>query len=261
MCAFALAFALRHGSYGPSDWLVLLLPLALCAAFVAALGPSLRLSRLQAILLLLFGLQAVWTASSMIWAGSRSNAWEEINRTFLYLCALAIAVAAVRWYGSRARFWLGIGLVSVVTVVAVTILVRVGFSADQIRYFPGGRLTYPVTYTNGIAALLMMGFWLALGMANSVRTRARHVWLQPLLLVLSAVFLELAVLPQSRGALWTTVLMVPVFVILSPGRFRALTNLVLVGIPLVGLRGSGVGLDVSHADFLKDKGAMSPVRA
>ncbi len=233
MCAFALVFALRHGSYLPSDWLVFLMPVTLCAAVIAAFGPPLRLGRLQTVLLLLFGLQVVWTAASFIWAGSRSNAWEEINRTFLYFCAFATGAAAVRWYGSRARFWLGLGLVSVVTVVALMILIRVGFAADQARYFPEGRLSYPVTYTNGIAALLMVGLWLALGMANSVRSRARQVWLQPVLLALGAIFLELAVLSQSRGALWTTILMVPLFLILSPGRFRALTNLALVGIPLV----------------------------
>ena len=43
-------------------------------------------------LLLLLGLLAAWTAASLLWAGSRSNAWEETNRTLFYLVAVALVV-------------------------------------------------------------------------------------------------------------------------------------------------------------------------
>jgi small neutral amino acid transporter SnatA (MarC family) len=44
--------------------------------------------------------------------------------------------------------------------------------------------------------------------------------------------LELALLPQSRGAFWTFFLVLPFFVVLSTNRFRALADLVIVLLPV-----------------------------
>jgi hypothetical protein len=35
----------------------------------------------------------------MLWAESSANAWEEINRTFLYLLGATLVFVAVRWAG------------------------------------------------------------------------------------------------------------------------------------------------------------------
>ena len=230
LATVSLALVFRHGAYAPVDWLLLMVAVALLAAVVFAWGPSVGLSSMQRILLGLLGLQAVWTAASMLWAGSVSNAWQETNRTLFYLLAIGLVVAAVRWNGPRTLTWLAGGLVAVAGVVAVAILLRLGLAADPLRLFANGRLNYPVSYWNGLAALLMIGFWLALGLGT---TGIRYRWTQPLLLACAVLFLELAVLPQSRGALWTFAFVVPFFVILSPHRFRALANLAMVLAPLV----------------------------
>ena len=59
------------------------------------------------------------------------------------------------------------------------------------------------------------------------------LWTQPLLLALAVVLVEVALLPQSRGALWTFFLVLPFFVIFSTHRFRALIDLVIVVAPVV----------------------------
>ena len=181
-------------------------------------------------LLLLLGLLAAWTAASLLWAGSRSDAWEETNRTLFYLVAVALVVVFVRLVGPRSWIWLIVGLIAVITVTAFLVLLRLGWASDPTLYFASGRLNYPITYWNGLAAFLVMGFWLALGAANA---GGRLVWAQALLLALATLFLELALLPQSRAALWSLALVLPFFVVLSPHRFRALTNLAVVCFPVV----------------------------
>jgi len=91
--------------YSPGDWLPLMIAVALLAAVACVWGPSLRLSRTQKILLGLFVLQALWTAASMLWAWSASNAWQETNRTLFYVLAAIVVFSAVRWTGPKALLW------------------------------------------------------------------------------------------------------------------------------------------------------------
>ena len=205
-------------------------------------------SRFQKVVLGLFAAQVVWTVASIIWATSAGDAWEEINRTLFYALGVALTFVAVRWARQAGLNALAVLLSGTVGVMAVVVAVRLGTSSDPVGLFVGGRLNYPVTYFNGLASLLMIGFWLALGAANATGTRLPRGepaaeerrtrewfprWTQPLLLALSVFLLELALLPQSRGALWTFFLVIPFFVFLSPHRFRALVDLVIVALPVI----------------------------
>jgi hypothetical protein len=247
LLATSLTVVIRHGGYAPADWLLPMIVLGAVGLALAALavfriwpragtaafgtvGANPRLSSSQRILLLLLGLLAAWTAASLLWAGSRSDAWEETNRTLFYLVAVALVVVFVRLVGPRSWVWLIVGLLAVTTVTAFLVLLRLGLASDPMLYFASGRLNYPITYWNGLAAFLAMGFWLALGAANA---GGRLVWGQALLLALATLFLELALLPQSRAALWSLAFVLPFFVVLSPHRFRALTNLAVVCFPAV----------------------------
>jgi hypothetical protein len=267
--AVSVGFVFQGGAYGPSTWLPLLVAVAALLLVVALAGPAVFSGRFQKVLLAVFALQAVWTAVSVFWAGSRSNAWEETNRTLFYALTLVLVFAAVRWAGVAAVKAIAASATVVAGVVAVVALANLALTSDPLSLFVGGRLNYPITYFNGLAALLMVGFWLALGMANGARCSPRADakdlqpagapsdseeprsrvawrrsqahggaaggfprWSQPLLLVLAVVLLEVALLPQSRGALWTFFLVVPFFVILSPHRFRALVDLVIMVVPV-----------------------------
>ncbi|MBN1320240.1 MAG: O-antigen ligase family protein [Thermoleophilia bacterium] len=166
LCAVCLGLAFQGGAYSPADWLPFLVGVAALALVVSISGPEVLTGRYQRVLLAIFGLQAVWTAASIFWATSLGNAWEEINRTFFYAVGIALAFAAVRWAGRVGLDALTALLTAVIGAAAVVIVVRLAVSGDPSIYFAGGRLNYPVTYFNGLACLLMMGFWLALGMAN-----------------------------------------------------------------------------------------------
>ena len=235
LCIVSLGLAFRSGAYSLADWVPFLIGVAALAVMVAISGPAVFSGRFQKILLALFALQAVWTASSIFWATSLGNTWEEINRTLLYAVGIGLVFAAVRWAGPTGLKALAALVTAVIGVMALVIVIRLGVSDDPSGFFISGRLRYPITYYNALAALLMVGFWLALGMANGMRQTERRFprWTQPLLLALGVFFAELALLPQSRGALWTFFLVVPFFVILSPHRFRALVDLGIVVLPVV----------------------------
>ncbi len=231
LCAVCLGLAFRSGAYRPVDWLPFLIGVAALAVVAGMSGPAVLSGRVQKVLLGLFGAQAAWTAASLLWATSTANAWEETNRTLFYATAMTLVFVAVRWTGALGLRALVMLVTAAIAVMALVVVVRLGISDDFSRYFPDGRLQYPVGYFNGLASLLMIGFWLALGMANGSRGGLPR-WIQPLLLALGVLFAELALLPQSRGALWTFFLAVPFFLILSTNRFRALVDLAIVVLPV-----------------------------
>lgn len=237
---------------------------------VTVAASPVRSTRMQKWLLVVFGVQTVWTGASLLWATSLANAWEETNRTVFYALAVFLVFAALRWAGATGLKVLALSIAGLATIVAAVVIATLATSGDPLALFVDGRLNYPITYYNGLAALLMMGFWLLLVLANGARyapkeqtpassaqettqegdapesrmarRRARvqrpvtggfRRWTQPVLLVLAVVLLELALLPQSRGAFWTFFLVIPFYVIFSPHRFRALFDLAIMVVPVV----------------------------
>lgn len=278
LSAVVLGLAFRSGAYSPADWLPFLIGVAALGLMMAVSGPAVPSGRGQRVLPALFGLLALWTVLSVSWATSQGDTWEEINRTLFYAVAIALVFAAVRWAGPLALRVLAGLLTAVVVIVALVILVQLGTNPDAVSLLPGGRLNYPITYWNGLACFLMIGFWLALGLANGAMEAPRAGRsgpaaelngaaaaqapptapqktstlllriAQPVLLVAAVILLEIMLLPQSRGALWTFFLVIPVFVILSPNRFRALADLGIVVLPLILFWGRLNGVYVAVRD-------------
>jgi O-antigen ligase len=295
LAAASLGLVFRSGAYSPADWLPFMIGVGALALMVAISSPTVTAGPLQRVLLGAVALLAVWTTLSIFWASSLGDTWEEINRTAFYVLVIALVFAGVRWSGPTGLRVLATLIVVIVGITAVVIAVKLATDSDAIGMLPHGRLNYPITYFNGIACFLMVGFWLCLGLANGMggapsrrkpgrRTGAYETpgvpsdgtlavpqtqavmtptaatpvdsgagrlaaepkrpprastfaigtrVAQPLLLMLAVFLLEFALLPQSRGALWTFVLVIPFFVIFSPNRFRALADLAMVAIPLV----------------------------
>lgn len=284
LCGASLVLAFRHGAYSPIYWLPLLVGVAALALTLALAAPGAWAGRSQKVLLALFAAQTVWTALSLLWASSPFNAWQELNRTLLFGLGLVLAFVAVRWIGGRGLEWLAALITAVAAVVGLAIVVRLATAVDPAALFVGGRLNYPITYWNALASFLMLGFWLALGLANAGwerrsaswdaapeagdgplrrdRARARgavawrFVWAPPVLLAVAVVLLELALLPQSRGALWTFFLVVPFFVLLSPHRFRALLQLAFVVLPVILFWDRLNGVYVAFPEGASPKGAL-----
>ena len=250
LCALTLALAYEGGAYGPATWLPFSVGVAALAVVLGTSAPALTADRLQKVILALFAAQTAWTFASLLWASSTANAWEEANRTAFYALVIALTFAAMRWGRRIALTWLPVLLLAVTVTVAVVTVLMLGFKPEPAELLPGGRLSYPVTYTNGLASFLMIGFWLALGLANATHRRASRRkatlagpgtgpahrfrwWMQPILLAMGAFLAAMAFLSQSRGALWTLCLVVPFFFILSPHRVRAFVNLGIVLLPVI----------------------------
>ncbi len=250
LCGVCLGMTYAGTSYAPRYWLPFLIAVAALAIVMSAAGPAVPSGRFQKILLALFALQAVWTAASILWAGSQANAWEEINRTLFYVVTVALVFTAVRWAGRTGLKALALLVLGVTALIAFETAMGLAVANEPLDFFASGRLNHPIAYFNGLACLWMIGFWLALGMANGAQHGEDHPpsgritilrsgtgdlsrWTQPVLLALAVFLAEMALLPQSRGALWAFFLTIPFFVILSPNRFRALVNLVIVVVPVV----------------------------
>jgi hypothetical protein len=259
LAGVCVALVYENGAYGPRSWLPAVIGVAALAIVATIAGPALWSERFQKILVALFGLQALWTAASIIWATSQANAWEETNRTFLYAVAVALSFVAVRWARRLGLRILALLIAAIAAIVAFETAIGLAVSEDLSRLFVVGRLNYPIGYFNALACFWMIGFWLSMGMANapgyepestlanrfvaSRRTPAGRVsapivehspyWAQPVLLSVAVFLAEMALLPESRGALWTFFLVIPFFVILSPNRFRALIDLGIVVLPVV----------------------------
>ena len=172
--AVSVGLVLPGGSYAPYTWLPLMAAVAGLALVIALAGPAVFSGRYQKILLAVFALQAVWTAASVFWADSQANAWEETNRTLFYALTLALAFTAVRWAGPAGLRAVAVAVLVVSLGVAAWLLVALNTSSHPLDFFSSGRLYFPITYFNGLAALLMVGFWLALGLANGPRCAAKR---------------------------------------------------------------------------------------
>ena len=292
----SLALVFRSGAYAPGDWLPFVIGVGALALMIIISAPSVTADPMQRLVLGIFAALAVWTALSIFWTSSLGDTWEEINRTLFYAVTIALTFAAVRWSGPLGLKVLAGLVTAVVTLTALVILVQLATNDDAISLLPSGRLNYPITYWNGLACFLVVGFWLAMGLANgmggrpsrrsparrgsgapqepaanALSARAEGVpqgpdgtapaadatidldaaqpqaepkrpnpvraglarATQPLLLMVAVFLLEFALLPQSRGGLWTFFLVIPFFVVLSPNRFRALVDLIIVAVPVV----------------------------
>jgi hypothetical protein len=250
LCALTLALAYEGGGYGPATWLPFSIGVAALAVVLATSAPTLTADRLQKVILALFAAQTAWTFASLLWASSTANAWEEANRTIFYALVIALTFAAMRWGRRIALTWLPVLLLAVTVIVAVVTFLMIWLKSEPAQLLSDGRLSYPVTYTNGLASFLIIGFWLALGLANATHRRASRRqatpagpgtgpvhrfrwWMQPIFLAMGVFLVTISLLCQSRGALWILCLVVPFFFILSPHRVRAFVNLGIVLLPVI----------------------------
>ncbi len=175
--------------------------------------PPPRLSPAQLAALGLFLALAAWTALSLLWAASPAAAWNEPIALFCNRFGFALASAGLAYAGGRGIVWLcGTAFLGVV-VVAMGMVARILTVPNPLSFFRDGRTLSPVTYWNGLACLLMIGFWLALGLTLG---RWRRWSVEPLLLAAALALVEFAVLPQSRGAFWAFLLSCPVYILVTP---------------------------------------------
>lgn len=196
-----------------------------------------RLTLLAAALLAGFTL---WSFLSILWADVPGDAWDGANRTLLYLVVFLL-FALPRWRPGAAATLLGIYSAALAVVATITIVDLLS-TADPATMFIGGRLIEPAGYQNAVTALLIGGAWPALLLSS----RRETPWpLRGFFLAVAGLLVQLALLPQSRGAAIVLPFALLLWFAIVPSRLRGLA--VIVPVAAVTLVSAPRLLDVYDA--------------
>lgn len=250
--ALFIWWAADEGGYLPTTWgLSALLVLGLLVATVVGVGLGrLRLTRPAAIALAALAAYTAWSYLSITWASSPGDALTGSNRTLLFLLLFAL-FALLPWrpwtaLATLSAFALGLGALAVVT------LARLTSGGEVPGMFTDGRLTAPVGYVNGAAALFMIAALVAIALS----ARRELPWLlRGTLLALATAALQASVLSESRGWLFSLPVVALLALALVPQRLR----LALWALP--PLAGCALALPALLDVFSRTDAAQTPVLA
>jgi hypothetical protein len=223
-----LVWAVHNGGYDAETWYWgALATLGVLAGTLVTLGPRLRrLPRPGMIALVLFALFVAWSYLSIAWAASPGDALQGSNRALLFLLLFTLLLV-LPWTPQSALMVLvafGIGLGVIGTVLMVRLASDDGVSGLVI----GGRLLAPTGYFNATAALFTIDALVCTALASR---RELPGLLRGLLLAFGCIGLQLALIVQSRGWLFTLPLVVLAAILVSTDRLRLALAAIL---PLAG---------------------------
>jgi hypothetical protein len=224
--ALMLVWAVHDGGYDADTWYWgALTMLALLTAVVLSRGWRwAQISRAGRIALLAFALYVAWSYVSITWAQSPGDALQGSNRALLYLLLFA-TMLVLPWTIEGAviallTFVVGVG------VVAVVLLFRLASADNVANLVIGGRLAAPTGYYQSTAALFTIE---ALGAIALASRRELPGLLRGALIGFACAGLQLAVIVQSRGWLFTLPLVAIVAIVLVPDRLRVAAAAVIPG--------------------------------
>jgi hypothetical protein len=249
--AVFVAWAASEGGYVPDSLypgalFMLGLLVATTFGFRWELG---RLPRTTAIALALLAAFALWSFVAILWADDKAVAWDGANRSLLYLTIFAL-FALPRWRARNAATVLGIYSLGIAVLGAVLVL-DLTRSGDPELSFINGRLSDPTGYQNATAALFASASWPALFLAS----RRETPWpARGLALAAAAFLIQLAVIPQSRGAFIVYPITVVLYFVVVPGRVRS--ALALLPVAAATALAGPILLDVFSASSAELPGAL-----
>jgi hypothetical protein len=230
--ALVLYLALEGGGYdtivrsqvGITVWWLVLI-----GALIGVL-PMARPSRAAWLGLGLLTLFLAWTALSVIWTESSERTFEEVARVAAYLGVLVLAVGIQRDDDSLRRTVTSVAAaIGVVAIIALLSRLQPEWfpSSDRVvRFLPTieGRLTYPLDYWNGLAALLAIGTPMLL----TVALNARRLFVQALAAAALPAVLLAGFFTFSRGGALEIGVAALVFFALYPRRLAALPTVATI---------------------------------
>ncbi|MEO7197379.1 MAG: O-antigen ligase family protein [Solirubrobacterales bacterium] len=221
---------------------------ALIATVLTFRGRTAPLPRLASLAAALLAAFTLWSFLSILWADVPADAWDGANRTLLYL-VVYLLFATPQWRAEQAATLFGAYGIAIGAVAVLTLLDILG-SATPVQSFIDGRLIDPAGYQNASAALLIGGLWPALLLSS----RRETPWqLRGLFLAIAGLLAQLAVLPQSRGAVLVLPIALFLYLAIVPSRLRTLAVMLPVGVG-VALTAPRM-LDVS--DTIQARGDLS----
>jgi len=170
---------------------------------------------------------AIWTGIGISWSESSERSVVELARAATYLGVLALAISAQGRHGlRRAVYSIGAALAVVGVLALLSRLHPSWFPANETSAVfdsARARLSYPVNYWNGLAALMAIGVPLLLAVA----VEGRRVATQALATAAIPVMALASFYTLSRGGAGEIALALIGFAALYPRRLAALPSLLL----------------------------------
>ncbi len=213
-----------HSQVGIVVWWIVLVGAAW------AILPAARLSRAAWAGLALFAAFVGWTAIASTWSLSSERSLQDLSLVALYLGILVLSLGIYRDREHAVRHSVNAIATAIVIVAILALASRLHpglFPAahQTASFLPGaeGRLSWPLNYWNGLAALLAMGIPLLLTVATSSRTlpvQAAAAGAIPLVGLCGY-------LTFSRGGAFEAAGAVVVFLLLAPQRIPKLATLLV----------------------------------
>ena len=223
-----ILWAAHDGGYDEDTWYWgALILLALVAMVVGGLfGPLRRLGTATKVALGAFTLYVAWSYASIAWAAYRGDALSGSNKALLYLLIFTLC-ALSRWTPRRA-LWMTTAFTVAVGAVGALILLKMALGQHPASLFTEGRLISPTGYLNANAALFMGAA--LLGVTLAVR-RELPLVLRGVLLAIACEGVQLALLAESRGWLFTVPAVLLVALVVVRDRLRIAVAAI---IPVIG---------------------------
>lgn len=262
LATWALAFSLvaylglKGGGFDPlvHDQVALAAWWVTLAGVAVGALPRSRLGRLDWAALALLGALVCWTALSLLWTESVGNTSGEVARVAGYLGILWLAMLVRGGDGAR-RIVAGVGA-AIALVAFVALLSRLHPSwfpeaGETVLFISDSRerLSYPLNYWNGLAALIAIGAPLMLQLATGART----VVVRSLAAAALPALALTAFFTLSRGGIAAAFLALAIYLALSVDRLpRALTLL------LGGAGGAALVFAAASRDALQE-GLRGPI--
>jgi tetratricopeptide (TPR) repeat protein len=171
------------------------------------------------------GLAAILALStaSWLWAESKEAVWTDTNRLAFYCAVFAIVVLAVRDHRSARLMMITLGASALLVSLWLCASMLLGEAQGD---FAGRRLNSPIGYINGNAALLVMGIWPWLALAETAKRSSVRAWS----LGAASLIAGTCVLTQSRAVLPASLAAVILVLGCAGGRTTRAFNLLLVAV-------------------------------
>jgi len=228
VAASAVALALAGGGFEPTAYAAAGMVVWIAVVVGMAVGVLPRSQPPRAALvagIALAGLAAM-TALSLAWASDDGNAFEDVVRALAYLGAFTAVVFASR--RAEAEPWLAGLAIGLTAVGVIALLARFepslfGNPDADLADLPAvlGRLTYPIGYWNGLAAVMAAAIVLLCWFGASARSPgARSLAAAGLAPVILALWMT-----DSRGGIVAAGLAFCVLLATGPRRSRLVANL------------------------------------
>jgi hypothetical protein len=222
-----LVWAVDNGGYDPTTWYWgALVVLAMAAAAILTRRRGISLGKPTTVALAAFAAYVAWSYLSITWAGSKGDALDGSNRALLYLLIFSV-MAMAPWTPRRALAALT-AFALFVGGVGIVLLARLSSGRHIAGLFVSGRLASPTGYINATAALFTLAALVAIVLASRSELPGE---IRGALTAAACADLQLAVIVQSRGWLFTLPLVAIVGSLVARDRLRVAAAAVL---PIAG---------------------------